>query len=85
MIELSRLNGRSIIVNAELIKFVEDSPDTVITLVTGDKLVVREPVSEVMRKTLDYRRSLLRREAEHYSSELQSPAECSNPENGSGE
>jgi flagellar protein FlbD len=59
MIELSRLNGRAIIVNAELIKFVEQNPDTVITLVTGDKLVVCEAASEVMQRVLAYRRTLL--------------------------
>ena len=42
MIELTRLNGHPIVVDAELLKFVEQNPDTVITLVTGDKLVVRE-------------------------------------------
>jgi len=59
MIELSRLNGHPIVVNAELLKFVEQNPDTVITLVTGDKLVVREAAPEVMRRALEYRRKLL--------------------------
>ena len=59
MIELTRLNGHPIVVNAELLKFVEQNPDTVITLVTGDKLVVREAAPEVMRRVLDYRRTLL--------------------------
>jgi flagellar protein FlbD len=59
VIELSRLNGHPIMVNAELVKFVEQNPDTVITLVTGDKLVVREPSLEVMKRILDYRRWLL--------------------------
>jgi flagellar protein FlbD len=59
MIDLTRLNGRPIVVNAELIKFVEQSPDTVITLVTGDKMVVREATHEVMQKVLAYRRRLL--------------------------
>lgn len=58
MIELSRLNGHPIVVNAELLKFVEQNPDTVITLVTGDKLVVREAAPEVIRRVLEYRRSL---------------------------
>ena len=58
MIELTRLNGHPIVVNAELIKFVEQNPDTVITLVTGDKLVVREATPEVMRRVLVYRRNL---------------------------
>ncbi|MGC2210611.1 MAG: flagellar FlbD family protein [Candidatus Korobacteraceae bacterium] len=59
MIELTRLNGHPIVVNAELLKFVEQNPDTVITLVTGDKLVVREAAREVTRRVLDYRRTLL--------------------------
>jgi flagellar protein FlbD len=59
MIELTRLNGHPIIINAELIKFVEQNPDTVITLVTGDKMVVREAAPEVMHRVLAYRRTLL--------------------------
>lgn len=58
MIELTRLNGHPLVVNAELIKFVEQNPDTVITLVTGDKMVVRESTSEVTRRVLVYRRDL---------------------------
>ena len=63
MIELTRLNGHPILINAELIKFVEQNPDTVITLVTGDKLVVREAAPEVMQRVLAYRRHLLHPEA----------------------
>jgi flagellar protein FlbD len=59
MIELTRLNGHPIVINAELIKFVEQNPDTVITLTTGDKMVVREPASEVTHRVLAYRRNLL--------------------------
>lgn len=59
MIELSRLNGHPIVVNAELLKFVEQNPDTVLTLITGDKLVVRETAPEIIRRVRDYRRSLL--------------------------
>lgn len=60
MIELSKLNGHPFVVNAELIKFVEQNPDTVLTLVTGDKIVVREAAPEVMHRVLAYRRELLR-------------------------
>jgi flagellar protein FlbD len=63
MIELTRLNGHPIIINAELIKFIEQNPDTVITLVTGDKMVVREAAPEVMHRVLAYRRNLLRADA----------------------
>ena len=59
MIELTRLNGHPLVINAELIKFIEQSPDTVITLVTGDKMVVRENATEVMQRVLNYRRNLL--------------------------
>ncbi len=59
MIELTRLNGHPLVINAELIKFIEQNPDTVITLVTGDKMVVREAAPDVMQRVLDYRRNLL--------------------------
>jgi flagellar protein FlbD len=59
MIELTRLNGHPLVVNAELIKIVEESPDTVITLVTNDKMVVREAVGEVINRVVAYRRKLL--------------------------
>ena len=43
--------------NAELIKYVEHRPDTFITLINGDRLVVAESTEEVLRRTLDYQRS----------------------------
>ncbi len=63
MIELTRLNGNPIVINGELIKYVEENPDTVVTLVTGDKMVVREGSQEVKRRVLNYRRYLLHMEA----------------------
>ncbi len=47
MIELTRLNGSPLAVNCDLIKYAESAPDTVLTLITGEKLVVLEPCSEV--------------------------------------
>ena len=58
MIRLTRLNNRSLVVNSELIKFIENAPDTVITLVTGEKIVVLESAEEVMKRIVDYRRRL---------------------------
>jgi flagellar protein FlbD len=58
MIRLTRLNNRSLVVNSELIKFIENAPDTVITLVTGEKIVVLESAEEVMARIVDYRRRL---------------------------
>jgi len=60
MIELTRLNGSRLSINCDLIKHAESAPDTVLTLITGEKLVVLEPRSEVSRRTLDYRASVLR-------------------------
>ena len=60
MIELTRLNGSHFAVNCDLIKYAEAAPDTVLTLITGEKLVVLEPCDEVSRRTLEYRASVLR-------------------------
>src|SRR5882757_11310827 len=61
MIELTRLNGSPLAINCDLIKYAEAAPDTVLTLITGEKLVVLEPCSEVSRRTLDYRAAVLRK------------------------
>lgn len=58
MIRLSRLNGFEIVVNAELIEWIESHPDTTLTLATGDKIVVREGLDEVIGKIMDYRKEI---------------------------
>ena len=55
MITLKKLNGSEFTINAELIETVEASPDTVISLVTGNRYLVRENVQEVIQKVLEYR------------------------------
>jgi len=60
MIQLTRLNGCRLDVNCDLIKYAEASPDTVLTLVTGEKLVVLESCDEVSRRSLLYRSDVLR-------------------------
>jgi flagellar protein FlbD len=59
MIQLTRLNGHPLAVNSDLVKFVEQAPDTVITLVTGEKIVVRESSEEVLDRVVRFRRSVL--------------------------
>ncbi|HEY1984920.1 MAG TPA: flagellar FlbD family protein [Terracidiphilus sp.] len=59
MIELTRLNGNPIVLNSDLIKTAEASPDTMLTLVNGEKMIVRESCDEVMERVLDYRARLL--------------------------
>jgi flagellar protein FlbD len=61
MIELTRLNGSHLAINCDLIKYAEAAPDTVLTLITGEKLVVLEPCSEVSERTLNYRANVLRK------------------------
>jgi len=60
MIQLTRLNNSPLIVNSDLVKFVEQSPDTVITLINGEKILVREKADEVLNRIVEYRRSVLR-------------------------
>jgi flagellar protein FlbD len=59
MIELTRLNHHPLVINSDLIKLVEQSPDTVITLVNGDKIVVRESALDVLERVVRFRRSVL--------------------------
>jgi flagellar protein FlbD len=57
MIRLTRLDGEPFLLNAELIRYVESRPDTFVTLVSGERLVVREAMDEVLRRAVDYQRS----------------------------
>ena len=59
MIELTRLNGNSMVLNSDLIKTAEASPDTMLTLINGEKLIVRETIEEVVERVLAYRARLL--------------------------
>jgi len=60
MIALTRLNGQSFVINAEKIRTVESTPDTVVCCDTGEKLMVKESLTEVMRRAIEYAR-LIRR------------------------
>lgn len=59
MIQLTRLNNHPFTVNSDLIKFVQQAPDTVITLITDEKIVVRESAEEVLDRVVQFRRSVL--------------------------
>lgn len=58
MIKVTRLDHSELVVNAELIETVEATPDTVITLTSGKKLVVSEDVEEIVRRVMEYRRDV---------------------------
>jgi flagellar protein FlbD len=59
MIQLTRLNNKPLTVNSDLIKFIEQSPDTLVTLITGEKIVVLEKAEEVLHRIIAFRRSVL--------------------------
>jgi flagellar protein FlbD len=59
MIELTRLNGNPMLLNSDLIKTAEASPDTMLTLINGEKLIVREELGDVLDRVLAYRATLL--------------------------
>ncbi len=56
MIALTRLNHTPLVVNPDLIVFMEETPDTIITLSNGEKVAVQEKVKEVIRKVIHFRR-----------------------------
>ncbi|HZU33779.1 MAG TPA: flagellar FlbD family protein [Candidatus Angelobacter sp.] len=59
MIQLTRLNQKPFTVNSDLIKFVENTPDTVITLMSGEKFVVLENAETIVKRVVEFRRKLL--------------------------
>ena len=59
MIQLTRLNNQPLMVNCDLIKCVERAPDTVLTLVTGEKIIVREAPDQVLERIIAFRREIL--------------------------
>ncbi len=54
MIKLTRFDGEEFIFNADLIRYVEARPDTFITLTTGERLIVRETMDEVLERAVRY-------------------------------
>jgi len=57
MIQLTKLNGEEFVLNAEMIRYVERCPDTLISLFTGETIMVAETMDEVVRRTISYQQS----------------------------
>ncbi|MCL1790412.1 MAG: flagellar FlbD family protein [Peptococcaceae bacterium] len=57
MIRVTRLNGKEFVVNTDLIKTIEATPDTVIRLISEDKYVVKESVEDIIDRVINYRRA----------------------------
>lgn len=58
MIKLKRLNGSEIIVNAELLETVEATPDTIVTLTTGKKIIVETSIDDLINQVISYRQKI---------------------------
>jgi flagellar protein FlbD len=58
MIQLTKINGHQIVLNSDLIEYIEETPDTIITLNNNDKVIVKDHMSEIIEKVVRYRRTL---------------------------
>jgi len=58
VIAVTRLNGKRFVVNAEQIRYIESTPDTIVTLMNGDKLMVKESLEEVVELAIQYGRQI---------------------------
>lgn len=56
MIKVTRINASVLVVNSDLIEFVEAIPDTIISLTTGKKIMVRETIDEIIERVASFRR-----------------------------
>jgi len=64
MIRLTRINRQPIILNSDLVEHLESTPDTVITMTSGQKLVVLESTDEIVKRIVEFRRALAERKSE---------------------
>ena len=58
MIPVTRLNGKRFVINAEQIRYIEKTPDTMITLMNGDKIMVMEDLEDVVKLAIEYCRQI---------------------------
>lgn len=58
MIKLQLINGTEIVLNSDLIEFMEETPDTIISLSNGKKMIVKESVPEIVDRVVEFRRQI---------------------------
>ncbi len=88
MVQLTRLSHHSFVLNCDLIELIETTPDTVISLTTGQKILVRETPAEIIECVKEYKRSIMRPASCHeipqsLEGRTGSSEERVNPEGGS--
>ena len=57
MIRVTRKNGSPLVVNVDLVKFVEETPDTIITMRDGEKVLVQESADTIIARSVDFIRA----------------------------
>ncbi len=82
MINLTRLNGTEIVVNADVVESLEATPDTVLSLTSGQKLAVREPITEVVEKVIRYQRRVHTPPGQVRQEWAPAPSEAGSPSQG---
>lgn len=65
MIKVSRLNGKEFYINCDLIEFIEETPDTVITMTTGKKIVAAGTAEELLSKIIQYKQKIFQNYLKH--------------------
>ena len=58
MIKVTSLHSKKFVINADLIELIETMPDTIITLTTGKKIIVRESTEEILQKVVEFKRQI---------------------------
>lgn len=56
MIRVTRLDGSTLVINSDLVEMIEKTPDTVVTLINGHKMVARESVEELVDRVIEFRK-----------------------------
>ena len=59
MIRLTRLGGQALYLNSDLIEFMEATPDTIIVMTSGKRVIVFEQVADVVKRIVEYRRRIV--------------------------
>ncbi len=60
MIKVTRLNGKEFYINTDLIEFIESTPDTVISMTTGRKVIVQEEIEEILNRIYEYKNRIFK-------------------------
>jgi len=58
MIAVTRLNGKRFVINVDQIRYLESAPDTVVSLIGGDRIMVKETPEQVISLAIEYHRQI---------------------------